>query len=218
MYGAEEVPDQPSEEDLAGALARALDTSVLASWGSVPSIHRVVTPGGLITFARVEELEDEEAGCTVSATQVAVPDFPGATVEGLPEVPREVPVPTPVTDALLPDVDRHSAAGEARTLVWLWETFIARMTAGWPPVGWYGASMYREGLEDRDRLSAAIEALTADERVVVAASLELLDTAYREHTVEDGGQALAAALEKDAADMAPAAWYWHRRPATLPWG
>ncbi|MGO4463701.1 hypothetical protein AB4039_41550 [Streptomyces sp. M-16] len=178
----------------------------------------MVTPEGLTTFARVEELEGEEAGCTVSTTQVALPGFPRAMVEGLPEVPRELPVATPVTDALLPDADRHSPAGEARTLVWLWEAFISRMVAGWQPAGWYGAAMYREDLENRDRLGAAAEALTGDERALVTASLERLDTVFREHTVEDDGRALAAALEKDTGDLASAAWYWHRRPVALPWG
>ncbi|RKT05357.1 hypothetical protein BX286_3353 [Streptomyces sp. 3211.6] len=217
VYGAEEVPDQPAEEDLAAALARALATPVLVSWGRAPSIHRVVTPEGLTTFARVEELEGEEAGCTVSTTQVAVAGFPHAVVAGLPEVARELPVSTPVADALLPDADRHSPAGEARTLVWLWEALISRMATGWPPAGWYGADMYREDLENRDRLSAVIEGLVADERASVVVAVESLDAAFREHTAEDGGRALAGALEKDAGDFASAAWYWHRRPATLPW-
>ncbi|MGE7390411.1 hypothetical protein ACQKM2_33525 [Streptomyces sp. NPDC004126] len=217
VYGAEEVPDQPAEEELAGALARGLSTPVLASWGSAPSIHRLVTPEGLVTFARVEELEDEEAGFTVSTTQVAVAAFPHAVVAGLPEVARELPVSTPVTDALLPAVDRHSPAGEARTLVWLWEAALSRMATGWPPAGWYGADMYREDLENRDRLSTAIEGLAGDERASVAAAVVSLDTVFREQTTEDGGQALATALEKDTGDFASAAWYWHHRPVTLPW-
>ncbi|MFE3324291.1 hypothetical protein [Streptomyces sp. NPDC059176] len=217
VYGAEEVPDQPSEEELAAALARALVTPVLVSWGSVPSIHRVVTPEGLTTFARVEELEGEEAGCTVSTTQVAVAAFPHAVVAGLPEVSRELPVSTPVADALLPGAARRTPAGEVRTLVWLWEALISRMATGWPPAGWYGADMYREDLENRDRLRVAIEALPDDEKALVVASVDSLDAAFREHTAEDDGRALAVALKKDRGDFASAAWYWHRRPAMLPW-
>lgn len=60
VYGAKEVAPQPSEEELTRALARGLDTVVLTSWGTMPSIRKVVTPQGGTTFARVEFLEGRE--------------------------------------------------------------------------------------------------------------------------------------------------------------
>ncbi|MEU8465924.1 hypothetical protein [Streptomyces sp. NPDC029003] len=56
VYGADEVTGQAPEDGLAAALANA------------------VTPGGPVTFARVEP--SDAAACTVSATQTALPELP----------------------------------------------------------------------------------------------------------------------------------------------
>ncbi|WP_405980097.1 hypothetical protein [Streptomyces sp. NBC_00158] len=223
VYAAEEVADQPAEEDLALAFARRLGTPVLTAWGTMPGIRKVVAPQGATTFARLEPLEAPEdwadigAGFRVTATERLVPGLEHAPIEGFPEVVREVPAVTPVADGLFPDAPQGTPAFEVRTLVWMWESLVWRMATGWPPAGWYGAGMYREDLEIRDRLSAVIEGLAADERASVVVAMESLDAAFREHTAEDDGHALAVALEKDTGEFASAAWYWHRRPATLPW-
>ncbi len=157
VYGAKEVVPQPSEEELTRALARGLDTVVLISWGTMPSIRKVVTPQGGTTFARVEFLEGEGEGCLVTATETALAVFPRAVVEK-------------------------------------WED-----------------------LENRDRLAAAVEALPADERAQAEAVVESLDAAFREGTADDGGRALAAALEGGSEGFASGPWYWRRRPVALPW-
>ncbi|AYV29096.1 hypothetical protein EES41_20510 [Streptomyces sp. ADI95-16] len=217
VYGAKEVAPQPSEEELTRALARGLDTVVLTSWGTMPSIRKVVTPQGGTTFARVEFLEGEGEGCLVTATETALPVFPRAVVEKFPEVVRGSPVAAPLADGLLAGADRNSPAGDVRDLVWAWEALISRMAAGWPPSDWYGAAMYGEDLENRDRLAAAVEALPADERAQAEAVVESLDAAFREGTADDGGRALAAALEGGSEGFASAPWYWRRRPVALPW-
>ncbi|MFI5641434.1 hypothetical protein ACIA8H_29005 [Streptomyces goshikiensis] len=217
VYGAKEVAPQPSEEELTRALARGLDTVVLTSWGTMPWIRKVVTPQGGTTFARVEFLEGEGEGCLVTAMETALPAFPQAAVERFPEVVRGFPVDTPLADGLLAGADRNSPAGDVRDLVWAWEALIARMAAHWSPSDWYGAAMYQEDLENRDRLAAAVEALPTDERAHAAAVVESLDAAFREGTVDDAGRALAAGLESGSEGFASAPWYWHRRPIALPW-
>ncbi|MFD6973265.1 hypothetical protein [Streptomyces sp. NPDC059949] len=217
VYGAEEVTPQPSEDDLAALLAPELGTPVLISWGNLPWIRKVVTPQGGVTFARVEDLEDEGAGCRVYATEVPVVEFPGARVEGFPEVVRDLPAATPLADGLFPDVDPHGAAGEIRTLVWGWEALISRMVGGWPPSRWYGAEMYREDLENRDRLGAALTERAPDERAVVGSALVALDARFREFTVDDGGVGLATILRSEAKDYSSSPWYWRRRPPVPPW-
>ncbi|MFF4456314.1 hypothetical protein [Streptomyces goshikiensis] len=217
VYGADEVRPQPSEEELARALARGLGTVVLTSWGNMPWIRKVVTPQGGTTFARVEFLEGEGEGCLVTATETALAAFPQAVVEKFPEVVRGFPVATPLADGLLAGADRNSPAGDVRDLVWAWEALISRMAAHWSPSNWYGAAMYREDLENRDRLAAAVEALPADERAQAEAVVESLDGAFREGTADDGGRALAAALDSGTEGFASAPWYWRRRPVALPW-
>ncbi|MFI1285029.1 hypothetical protein ACH4U5_30460 [Streptomyces sp. NPDC020858] len=217
VYGAEEVAPQPSEDDLAAVLARELATPVLISWGTLPWIRKVVTPQGEVTFARVEDPEDEGAGCRVYATEAPVVEFAGARVEGFPEVVRDLPAATPLADGLFPDVDPHSAAGKIRTLVWGWEALISRMVAGWPPSRWYGAEMYREDLENRDRLGAVLTELTADELAFVVIALLELDARFRDFTVDDDGEGLAEVLRLDAQNFSSSPWYWRRRPATPPW-
>ncbi|WP_405790417.1 hypothetical protein OG753_26695 [Streptomyces sp. NBC_00029] len=217
VYGAEEVDPQPSEDDLAAMMARALGMPVLISWGSLPWIRKVVSPQGGVTFARVEDLEEEGPGCRVYATEVPLAEFPDAKVEGFPEVVRDVPAATPLADSLFLGVDPHSAAGEVRTLVWGWEALISRMGDGWPPSRWYGAEMYREDLENRDRLGAAVTGLAADEQTRVDALLVELDARFRDLTVDDDGEALSEALRPDVHDFSSLPWYWRRRPLTPPW-
>ncbi|MFF9007456.1 hypothetical protein ACF087_16605 [Streptomyces goshikiensis] len=64
VYGAKEVVPQPSEEELTRALARGLDTVVLISRGTTPSIRKVVTPQGGTTFAgfRSADRRQEHSG------------------------------------------------------------------------------------------------------------------------------------------------------------
>ncbi|MFK0258337.1 hypothetical protein [Streptomyces sp. NPDC090445] len=217
VYGTEELAPQPSVGRLATVLARELDTAVLVSWGTLPWIRQVVTSRGGVTFARVEYLEDEQQGYRVYATEAPVPEFPAARVEGFPEVVRDLPVATPVADGLFPGAGRHSPAGEVRMLLWGWEALVSRMAAGWPPSRWYGADMYREDLQNRDRLDSALQALAADDRERAAGALAELDARFRDLTVDDGGAGLAAALTADARGFSDPNWYWRRRPAAPPW-
>ncbi|MFD8979689.1 pentapeptide repeat-containing protein [Streptomyces sp. NPDC059564] len=193
VYAVPALPDPPTDEALGRALARGLGTTVLLDWGSCPSIHRVLTPGGGATFARVDDPEYEDpqdensatAGFRVTATQAGVAAFPRAAVRGLPEVVRDVPLAPGGTDPRL----------------WAWADLVCRMEAGWPPVRWYGIERYREDLRSRDALEGAHG---------LRPQLAELDARFRAVTLPDGGEEIGA-------DPAATAWYWHRRPAVLPW-
>ncbi|MCX5198603.1 pentapeptide repeat-containing protein [Streptomyces sp. NBC_00249] len=192
VYAGPAVPDPPTDEALGRALARGLGTTVLLDRTSYPSVHLVLTPSGSATFARVEDPEPEDpgAGFRVTATHTGVAAFPRAAVEGLPEVVRDLPLAPRGTDPRL----------------WEWTDLICRMEAGWPPLRWYGIDQYREDLRARDTLAAAAH----DAPGLLLPELAALDARFRAVTVEDGGEELGA-------DPSDTAWYWHRRPAVLPW-
>lgn len=188
LYAGPAVPDPPSDETVARALARGLGTAVLTDHRSRPWIHRVFTPGGGSTLASVEDLDGEDApALRVTATQAGVAAFPDAAVQGLPEAVRTVPFAPRGTDPRLR----------------AWTDLIGRMEAGWAPLRWYGADMYAEDLDARDALRGSD--LEDDPR------LAALDARFRAVTVDDGGHELGT----DPATAPP--WYRLRRPAVLPW-
>ncbi|MET8754847.1 pentapeptide repeat-containing protein [Streptomyces sp. NPDC004667] len=102
----------------------------------------------------------------------------------------------------LPELVRAAPAAPAGTdrRLWGWTDLICRMEADWPPLRWYGLDEYREDLVERDGL-ADLEGHP---------ELEALDARFRAVTVADGGEEIGPG-------PAAGAWYWHRRPAVLPW-
>ncbi|MGA5407393.1 hypothetical protein ACPCSC_09055 [Streptomyces lavendulocolor] len=216
VYGAAEVQSQPADDDLAESLARALDAPVLTPWGTLPWIRKVYTPRGTATFARVEQLEGDVAGFTVYGLESPMTEFPHARVEPFPEVARDYPLPTPETDRAFSSESGVTHSG-TQALLREWEKLCSRMAAHWPPTHWYSAEMYQEDLENRSRLSDAIEFLTGEERERVGDALTALDARFRALTVDDGGQALMSALRSKKEDTRSLPWYWQRRPIKLPW-
>ncbi|MFF4644079.1 pentapeptide repeat-containing protein [Streptomyces sp. NPDC001389] len=198
VYATPAVTTPPAPEALAATLARESGTPVLVEWGREPWIRKVLLPQGWATYAAVEDLDlaEDQPWFRVYAVQAGLPAFPDAEVEGLPAVVHGLPPRTPLADGL----------GAHRALLHPWEALISRMAAGWPPARWYGADLYREDLEARDRLEAALPALPGPVRTALAD----LDARFRELTVDDGGEELGA-------DPSTTPWYRHRRPAVLPW-
>ncbi|MEV7544216.1 pentapeptide repeat-containing protein [Streptomyces sp. NPDC089915] len=185
LYAGPAAADPPSEETVARALARELGTAVLTSTGTLPWIMRVFTPAGGSTYARTEDLNGpDRPALRITALQAGVRDLPHVPVRGLPEVVRDHPL----------------APRDTGPRLWPWADLVCRMEAGWPPLRWYGAEMYREDLRARD----ALRDLEGDPR------LEALDARFRAVTVDDGGLELGA-------DPAATPWYRRRRPAVLPW-
>ncbi|MEC4016750.1 hypothetical protein [Streptomyces sp. H27-D2] len=217
VYAAEEVAAHPSEESLSLALAQSLGVSVLYPWGTLPWIRKVATPPGELTYARIEQPEGEEGEFRVTAVELPVPDFPGAAVGKLPEIVKDLPIPTPLADDCVPPI-REAGWKNIHGLLANWERLASRMAAKWPPSGWYPADMYREDLECRDELENLIAPLPESARARIQDALMAVDSSYREGTVDDGGRALAARTDGlESAEIALRPWYWHRRPATVPW-
>ncbi|MEU7153687.1 hypothetical protein [Streptomyces sp. NPDC045470] len=203
-----------SEEQLALAVARSLRVDVIfpSDYPDISWIDRVATPAGEVGYVNTVEEEGELPRWTVAVSEVSVPAFPHAEVRRIPEIIKPLQLPTPLTDACVPDGNMW------RDAVWPllnWERLTARMGADWPPSGWYPVSMYIEDLELRDQVPGVIAQLPAEMQRPVQAALEQVDQAYHRLTTEDGGAGLAAAAESSFAGRA---WYWHRRPSNPPWG
>ncbi|WP_106127631.1 hypothetical protein [Pseudosporangium ferrugineum] len=112
-------------------------------------------------------------------------------------------MPTPVTDRLRAGFADRRVLGRLGA----WEGMVNRLVEGWPPDGWYPATYYREDLGTRDELADV-----ADAELVPA--LAEVDRRFREATVDDGGQALAAATGRPVPGDR---WWWRRIPRPLPW-
>ena len=164
---------EPDVSVAAGLIAAQLGAPVLwAAQETLPSAFWLVTPDGTRTRARVYEDDGngDVAAYKVDAVEKPVPLFPSARVEPLPEVIREHPVPTPVTDELaawlaeedvvLPE-GSQDAVRRARVYLTVWEQLTERMAAGWPPDGWSPGDFYRDDLAARDELGTAVTQLPA---------------------------------------------------------
>ncbi|MEV4440464.1 hypothetical protein AB0K09_15855 [Streptomyces sp. NPDC049577] len=213
----ESVRTQPSEEQVALAVARGLKVSVLfPDKETIPWIWRVALPTGHFTHARVTEPESDIEGLTVDAVELAVADFPNAAVIKFPERIRELYLVSPV-------LEQHAPAGatEETTRVCQcvanWERLTIRMAGGWPPSSWYPAEMYQEDLELRGLVEQDMARLPEAEQAAVRKALGELDVTFQELTLDDGGSALAMATGTPVDVMEKRDWYWRRRPITLPW-
>jgi hypothetical protein len=106
------------------------------------------------------------------------------------------------TDGAAPTDD---AATDAMSLIGAWEALAVRMTAGWPPDGWYPAEYYREDLQNRDALAAVLERLPPDAAAPLAEATARIDEVFRAGTGEARGS------------PAPRGWWWGRVPDPIPW-
>ncbi|MFD8615087.1 pentapeptide repeat-containing protein [Streptomyces sp. NPDC059631] len=204
-----------------GDVPGRLRVPVFHTWdGGLPWINRVALPGGGVTLARVAEPGGPEAGFSVEAAEAPITGMPHVPVLHLPEVVRAFPVPTPLTDAVLPMGAVSGPERRARGALAAWERLCVRLQSGWPPRGWYSAALYAEDLAWRDTLAAALADLPDGLRREATGLLRELDGEYRASTLNDAGHALAAALRTEGFTAAPPpgrAWYWNRRPRYLPW-
>ncbi|MFE2186020.1 hypothetical protein [Streptomyces sp. NPDC059455] len=220
VYASEEVSPQPPEEALARALARELDVPVLflGEGPLPPGVRQVATPEGQVTHARIGEPETDEEGVTVEAVEIPVAGFPKAAVHKLPEIIKELQLPTPVTDSHVAP-EAGGPLSRVYDLLVNWERLTVRTEQGWPPSHWYPASMYAEDLAFRDELTERVAALSGTQRVSAQRALDEVDATYRGLTTDDGGRALAAAVPVPSAySEGELPWYWRRRPVELPWG
>lgn len=200
---------QLTEAALAARLAERLATPILYAATSFPPSAYWLTDGhGQPCRARLEP--SDELGWTIAAVDRPVPALPRVLVTPIPEVIREHRLPTPLADAF-------AKSREARNALAAWESFVARLIAGWPPDGWYPADYYAEDLEYRDVAEELMRTLPSELAAGMAAALRTLDDDYVRSTTCDAGLALSQALGLPATDLAERAWHWRRRPAELPW-
>jgi hypothetical protein len=227
LYLTEAVTPQPTASEAAAQLAEQLGIGVLyPAVETLPSAYWLVAPGGLRTRARVYEIEkDDRVVYKIDAVEKPVPLLPSVPIALQPEVIREYPINTPLTDELNTWLSMQNGAIADEEALWLartrlgaWEILTVRMTSHWPPDGWYPAEFYRTDLETRDELAAAVERLP----VVVAerfkTALERLDENFQSATVEGDGARLADLSHLEQAHPAhQRGWWWQRLPDPPPW-
>lgn len=229
IYLRDTVPIQPSEADAAAYLADSLAVPVLYPAESYPpSAYRLVAPDGVRTRARVYAGADDQGDGTclvIDAVEQPVPALPGVRVEPQPEVIKQHRMATPVADEfeawLATQVSTEIATSDpfwyAGNRFTSWESLTARMTAGWPPDGWYPLGYYRDDLKARDDLAADIEKLPPAIANRLTEVLARVDDAFRAGTREvDDPKRLAETLGDDAlSDFR--GWWWRRLPYPEPW-
>lgn len=218
IYATEEVEAPPTEEDLAAEIACSLHVSVLFPGTiALPSVWHATRSDGETGFVRIAEPEHEDEVLRVTRAEKILPELPNAPSGMLPEVIKELQIPTPVSDSIL----RPDLTGDRRYVYELlvnWERLTVRMSSGWPPSQWYPPEMFADDLRARDELAEMLKRLEASEQDIVRDLLTSLDTAYRESSVEDGGRSLGEALGAAEANIPlEPAWYWLRRPVDIPW-
>ncbi|MFB4193192.1 hypothetical protein [Streptomyces carpaticus] len=218
IYSTDDVGTPPSESALASEIARALNVSVLFPGTlALPSVWNVTRSDGVAGFVRIAEPESDDDVLHVTLTERNLPELPYVASGRIPEVIKELQIPSPVSDALL----GHYTSDDGRKIHELlvnWERLTVRMSSGWPPSGWYPPEMYMEDLRLRDELGERVADMDEGDRALVRGLLERLDSAYRASSVSDDGRSLCEALGSTASNSPPGrAWYWLRRPAALPW-
>lgn len=215
--------DPPSESALAQRVAVATRTVVLfPAEEDLPSAYWAATPEGGCTRARLYESDDEEPVYAIDAVESPVRQLPNVQVMRIPEVVRELKVPTPISDSfderlraqsLTPD----GAEWQISDRLGAWEKLVGHMESGWAGSGWCPPDLYRERLEARDGLEGVApqpaEAIAAELRN----ALRQLDSTYARLTVEDQKAELAGLLLGPEARQRQLGWWWHRRPEPLPW-
>jgi hypothetical protein len=220
------ITDRPTEAVLAARLAERLSVPVLYPAAEFPPSAYWLTDGhGRPARARLEPADEldpsveDDLALTIDAVDRPVPSLPTVRVSPIPEVIREHRLPTPLADAFAEQADAEvgSPTWHAANTLAAWESFVTRLTSGWPPDGWYPADYYAEDLGLRDDADRHVQALTPELAGVMAAALHSLDETYDRSTVLDDGIALSAALGIPVAELAERAVRWHRRPVELPW-
>jgi hypothetical protein len=220
------IKDRPTEAVLAARLAERLSVPVLYPAAEFPpSAYWLADGHGRPARARLEpsdELDpsvEDDLALTIDAVDRPVSSLPAVRVTPIPEVIREHRLPTPLADAFA-----EQANAEVGTPTWhagnalgAWESFVTRLTSGWPPDGWYPADYYAQDLQSRDDADGYAQELTSERAGVMAAALHSLDETYDHSTVLDDGVALSAALGIPLAEISERALRWRRRPVEMPW-
>ncbi|MGH3827460.1 MAG: hypothetical protein ACRDQX_09855, partial [Pseudonocardiaceae bacterium] len=82
---------------------------------------------------------------------------------------------------------------------------------------YYLIDEYVNDLDIRDALERLRAQLPTEARSGFDNLLHQLDERFRDVTEDDGGEALRWRLNEPATATALRAWWWQRRPTTVPW-
>ncbi|MFF9602786.1 hypothetical protein ACF1GY_10935 [Streptomyces sp. NPDC014684] len=226
IYLQESVEPQPSERELASALARATRSAVLfPAEEAVPSAYWLAAEDGVITRARLNSSDDEQPRYTIDVVEAPVAGLPHVRVDRISEVVREQQVPTPVGAAFAAHVQRlfPEEAKTPGTPHWYasnrlgaWEKLVLQMEAGWAPGGWFPSDLYLERLEARDELDEVSDRLPESVTSLLGNALAPLDTLFTRMTVADTDQ-VCRELARAQGITPGRGWWWDRRPDPLPW-
>ncbi|MFC5804441.1 hypothetical protein [Streptomyces formicae] len=202
----DDVDGPAGEAELAAAFAERTGTGVVYPDDRIdPETFWLADPSGTVTRTRLvaseDEHDEEHEPPTYSVDAVEAPSlaFPDAEVTPLAEILREVPILTPVADAVGLDTP-------AVVSLTIWERMVRRMAGDWAPSGRYLPELYAEDLAARDHLEREIAACPEQEREVLLAAAAEVDSLFRSLT-EEGS----------AAASAGAGWWRSRRPRRMPW-
>ncbi|MFD8481548.1 hypothetical protein [Kitasatospora sp. NPDC059673] len=229
IHVVDSIQGQPAEPDLAISLARRLQQPVLFPDPDIdPSAYWVADPLGNTARARLYAPDEEGGDHVIDAVDAPIAGLPGIPVQNFPEAIHMFRTVTPVAEEFKAALahrgvnfaERNAYFDKNRLIAsdtWSWENLSALMEQGWPPYSWFPASLYEESLSLRDRLDDTVS--TADSEAAEAAPefIARIDETYRRLTVDDGGAALSAALGLPQSAVAGRNWWWHRRPAEIPW-
>ena len=223
IYAQKSVSDPPSESVLAQHVATATEVVVLfPAMEHLPSAYWAATPEETVTRVRLYESDDEDPVYVVDAVEIPVRQFPNAKVMRIPEVVRELSIPTPITESFREQLPAHFLAeqGPERELsdcLAAWEMLVAHMASGWAGSGWCPPDMYRRRLAARDGLTMFPDHLPSAAVTVLRQGLQRLDSTYAHLTTEDPQGSLIGLLLGAEARGRQLGWWWYRRPEPLPW-
>ena len=226
ITAVQSIADRPTEAVLAARLAERLKAPVLYPAEEFPpSAYWLADGQDRPARARLEPAEEldssieDERALRITAVDRMIPSLPKVRVTPIPEVIREHRLPTPLSAAFSDraGTETGSPSWYAGNALAVWESFVTRMTSGWPPDGWYPAEYYAQDLQSRDDAGGYVEALTPELAAAMASALHVLDQTYESATIPDDGSALAEALEVPRESIAGRGPRWQRRPAELPW-
>lgn len=223
IYAQNSVSASPPESAVAQRVAAGAGVVVLfPAVEDLPSAYWAATPEGSVTRVRLDASDDEAPVYVIDAVEAPIRQLPHAKVMRLPEVVRELKIPTPVTDSFNDQVPAHSLTPvspewKVSDRLGAWEKLVAHMASGWAGSGWCPPDLYRERLAARDELSAVPEQLPPATVAVLQQGLQQLDSTYANLTTEDQQGLLIGLLLGPQAGSRQLGWWWHRRPEPLPW-
>ncbi|MFD0024492.1 hypothetical protein [Streptomyces sp. NPDC058382] len=223
VYAQEFVADPPAESVLAQRIATAAGVVVLFPAESIPpSAYWAATPEGNVTRVRLYASDDEDPVYVVDAVETPVRQLPNTTVTRIPEVVRELRIPTPIADSFREQMPADFLAQEGpewefSNCLGAWEKLVAHMASGWAGSGWCPPDIYQERLAARDGLTIVPGTLPLSAAAVLRQGLQQLDSTYARLTTEDPQGSLIGLLLGAEASGRQLGWWWRRRPDPLPW-